>query len=141
MTPAQRRLGTKWIFGALLLCLIFIFNDFLENNAEWLRWVAFAGVVIASLGQSRTRSEMRAEASADLSDLVESAPWLKIWLSIWAAVFFFGAIYVTRYSVDLLQVFGAFRFLIFSFAVLFGPIVVVIQRQRFKKLGENGDAI
>jgi hypothetical protein len=141
MTSAQRQLRTKWTFAALALCLMLIFNDYLEQNAEWLRWIAFVGIVIAVAGERRSRSEIRAEASAGLTELVESAPWLKVWFSFWAFIFFAGAIYVTRNSIDLFNLVGGFRFLLLSLAVLVGPVVVLTQRRRFKELGEAGDAI
>ena len=140
MTPAQRRLRAKWLFAAFVFCLAVVFNDFLEANAGWLRWVAFVGMIVGALGESRSRSEMRAEASANLAHIVESAPWLKAWFGFWAATFFVGAVYVTRNSIDLFQLLGL-RFLFLSFSVLIGPFLILNERRRFKELGDDGDAI
>jgi hypothetical protein len=140
MTPTQRRLRTRWLLAAFVLSLVVVFNDFLEANAGWLRWVAFLGMFVAALGEGRSRSEMRAEASANLADLAEAAPWLKAWFAFWAASFFIGAIYVTRNSIDVFDLFGL-RFLVLSFAVLIGPIVILSERHHFQELGEGDDAI
>ena len=141
MTPAQRSLHTKWVIAATVLLLVVVFDDFVESNAGWLRWIFFAGMVFASFGQSRSRSELEREGRANLASLVESAPWLKVWFTVWGAVALFGAIYATRRDVDLFQLFGGIRFLVLSFAVLIGPVIVLNERRRFRELGEVRDAI
>jgi hypothetical protein len=141
MTRAQRQLRMKWALAALVFCLILIFDDYVEKNAGWLRWIALFAVLAAMAGESRSRSEMRAESSVALAELIESAPWLKAWFAFWAIACFAGAIYATRNSIDLFSLVGGIRFLLLSFAVLVGPIVVLMQRRRFKELGKVGNAI
>ncbi|MFC5498592.1 hypothetical protein ACFPOE_13680 [Caenimonas terrae] len=141
MTPAQRRLRTNWLIAAAVLLLVLVFGDFVEANAAWLRWVLFAGIVFASFGQGRSRSQMARDGNEDLASLVESAPWLKIWFSVWAAVALIGAIYVTRRDVDLFQLVGGIRFFILSFAILVGPALALNERRRFRELGEDRDAL
>jgi hypothetical protein len=140
MTAAQRTLRTKWLIAGTVFCILVLFNDFMEQSAGWIRWIFLAGAFLAALGEKRSRSEMRQEASANLESLAESAPWLKAWFAFWAVTFFLGAIYVTRNSIDVFHILGL-RFLLISFALLVGPLAYLGERRRFRELGEVRDAI
>ena len=129
------------MFATLVLCLMLVFNDYLEKNADWLRWIALLGVLIAIAAEGRSSSQIREEASSGVAALIASAPWLKAWFAFWAAVFFAGAVFVTRNSIDLFNIIGGVRFLLISLSVLVGPVVVLTQRRKFKELGEQRDAI
>ena len=140
MTIAQVRLRRKWIITGTALFLVLVLSDFIEANAGWLRWVILASILIVQFRDGRPRSETLREGKSNLASLVESAPSLKAWFVFCAALALFGVYYTTHHSVDLVDIFSL-RFIVLSFAVLIGPPIILMERNRYKELGEESDAI
>lgn len=136
MNVAQLELRRTWAICGIVLSLFVVFDDFVAANASWLRWLALVGVVFAWSSVRQTRAELRAEGSERIASIVSDEPWLKAWLAFWACTFFGGAIYVTRESIRLEELFG-FRVIVIAFLILMGPIIVLSEAQRFKELGEG----
>ena len=117
-----------------LICLLVVFDDFVAANAGWLRWVMLAGVVVALSRERRTRAELSEEDRVCIAVVVSESPWLKAWFTAWAIIFFVAAVYVTRGSIDLAEVFG-FKFLVIGLLVVMGPVIVLNELQRYNDPG------
>jgi hypothetical protein len=139
-TSAQKKLQRNWTCLAVAILLSLVFSDFLEANAGWVRWLLLAGIVVASASGGRSRSKLRGIGRERMVQIFEATPWLKIWFSLCAIGSVGFAMYAVFNSVDVFRLFGL-RFLVLSFVVLLGPFVFVSERERFRKLGEGGDAI
>ena len=137
MTPAQRRLKWKWIAVAAALSLVVAFDGFMEENAAWLRWLAFFGMVLGMLGENRSRAELERDGRNRIAAAVESAPWLKAWMALCSLACVVLAIVATRRGLDLLELVG-FKYFVLAFVVLVGPLMATIERQRYLDLAEDG---
>ncbi|TWO69647.1 hypothetical protein FN976_17595 [Caenimonas sedimenti] len=140
MNSAQIKQLRQWVICFAVLGALVLFDDFFAENAAWLRWVAFGGLLIAFAQESRSRAQLEFEGRARIDGVVNRSPWLRVWLAFWAVVFFGGAVYVTRNSVDVVQLLG-FRFVLLGLIVLAGPLIVASEMQRFKELGGGDRAI
>lgn len=135
MNRNQRKFTAMWIgLGAVVLLLVML-DDFVATHASWLRWIAFVGVIIAAARESYSRSETEAEGRERIADVIASAPWLKVWFSMCAAAAVTLAIYVTRNSIDIVQLVG-FKYLVIALVVVLGPLVFIMERERFSELGK-----
>lgn len=138
MTKKQHRLVWTWAFWATLVLLFVLFDDYLAENASWLRWPVLAAVVIAYAIEP-SRFENAEAGRENLRVLFDRTPWLKVWASVCAAICFGGAIYVTRSSIHLDDIFG-FKIVVIALAVLIGPFVVANERRRYEKYGSGESA-
>jgi len=129
MNLRQRRLIWSWIAGCALLLL--------AMTVHWIGWLL---VPFAAWGRATADVGVAAEAAgrSRLAEILAEHPLLKIWLGGCAVTFGMGAVYVIREGLDL---FGTFGSIAVPFAVLFAPMVFVMERERFKELGENERAI
>ena len=131
MTSRQRRQVWSWAIVVALVAVFILFDDYIYENASWLRWVAGAGLVaaIAMDGHTPSREVQRERVNR----VIAAAPWLKVWFVICAVVSFIGSILLLRSGVDLAAVFG-FKVLVIAFVVLLGPFLVVRERIRYREL-------
>jgi len=143
MTPAQRRLRRQWLIILSMIGLSLVFGDFVEAHLVLIRAVVFVCLVIALIVNSRaggpTGSEMRKMGHERMLEIYESKPWLRIWYVFCVIVLASVAMYAKRNSIDLFHRVGVFRLVILTFGTLFAPLFFVIERERFRQLGEEDD--
>ena len=120
-----------WVVGGIILGGLVIFDEYVVENAEWLRWFAFAALIIASIVAGPPKYDA---GRSRLAATVEAAPWLKWWAGLCAIVCFGGAIYLLRSPYRLEDLFGS-NILIIALILLVGPIVAVNERRRYQELG------
>ena len=109
------------------------FDEYIYENASWLRWVAGAGLIAAIVMSERPPAREIQRASIDR--VIAAAPWLKAWFVVCAIVSFIGSILLLRSGVDLAALFG-FKVLVIAFVVLIGPFMFVRERLRYRELAK-----
>jgi ATP/ADP translocase len=138
MTKKQRRLIYKWLIALTAFVVLLVFEDKLIGNAAWVRWVLFGGLIVAV---TLTRSRLSLEpASVGMNQIVNTYPFIKLWLVVWGLVIAVVVVLVTHSAIRLEEIFG-FRIIAISILLLVGPILWLSERERFRKYGEENDAI
>jgi hypothetical protein len=131
MTSGQRRQVWSWAFAVAFVTAFIAFDEYIYENASWLRWVASAGLIAAiAMSESAPSREIQRER---VDRVIAAAPWLKVWFVVCAIVSFVGSILLLRSGVDLAALFG-FKVLVIAFVVLLGPFIIVRERLRYREL-------
>ena len=122
-----------WVAASSLLVAFVAASHVLTTDGlRWLKFLLLPFLLVARLWAPRQEIETEAREN----ELADETPWIKWWAAGCAAMFFLGAIYVSRspYRIEEEQIVD---FIVISLVVVMGPLAYVGQRRRFRELGEQ----
>jgi hypothetical protein len=134
MTRDQRRLVYEWIAAFVLVVVVVVAGHYLTpRQLGWARWLIFPFVLMARMAMPYGEAERRGRAN--INEIADEHHWVKWWAFVWAVFFFGGAIFLSRSSYRVADQ-DTLSVLFLSFAVVLSPLVVLIEREKFRDLGE-----
>lgn len=134
MTSGQRKLVSTWAGGLLLLVGVAAAWRYLPPKLHFL--VALCVAPFAAIARARTTlGEAEERGRASLNEIANEYPWVKWWVVAWGITFFCGAMVLSRSShrVEEQDIPGI---LFLAFAIVLGPLVALLERDRFRALGK-----
>lgn len=134
MNQKQRILLASWSFVLALLLAGIIFYEWVISNWSWLFIVLLAPSLLIR-GLLGDEAYGYGRSGITLGDYIKKYPGFQLWIAIWLLCTAF-ILYYFGTQEQRIDEYGGLILLLF-FVPLFGPIIVVSEYQRFKRLGES----
>ena len=134
MTSGQRRLVWKWAGGLVLLISVVVASRYLPPKLHFL----IALFVLPFVVIARTRfsiGEVKERGRISINEIAGEHPWVRWWAVVWGITFFCGAIFISRSSYRVAEQ-DLFAVMFLAFAIVLGPIIALMEREKFRDLGE-----
>jgi len=135
MTSGQRKLVWKWVGGLVLLVGVVAASRYLPPKLHFL----IALLVLPFVVIARTRysiGEVEERGRIGINEIADEYPWVKWWAVAWGIAFLCGAVYVTRSSYRVAEQ-DLLALLFLAFAIVLGPLVALMERDKFRDLGNH----
>ena len=134
MSRAQRRLVREWIVIIVFLVVVMAAAHYLTpRQLGWARWLILPLILIARMAVPYGEADRRGRP--DFNEIAQEHRWIKWWAALCAIFFLGAAIFVTHSSYRVADQ-DTLTVLFLSFAALLGPMVILIERERFRELKE-----
>ncbi len=134
MSRDQRRLVWEWFAAAGVVVAVVAAGHYLSpKQLAWARWLILPLVLVVRVAIPYGETERRGRAT--INEIASENAWLKWWATLWAAVCFGAAIFLSRSSYRVPEE-DIVALLFLALAVILGPLVYLIEREKFRNLGD-----
>ena len=132
MTKAQKKIVSGWSVIVSLIITFSVFNDWILENWDTIRWPAF--IVILIFAALSNKKHSTADGRFQINRVIEENPWIKIYLAIYSSAITIGAIYVIFNNI---KIEAGFVELFTAMGLLILPIIIIQQKEAYLNAGKE----
>ena len=136
MTYRQKTIITLWMAILISLVLLAIFDDWVLENWDAIRWPSLIVIfIIAGLSQSKNPSSLD-HGRNDINEIVSSHPWIKLYIAIYCLIVAVTCFVVLSKGINISESVGTVELMASVFGIML-PVIIVQQIRLYKSAGKQ----
>ncbi len=134
MTKAQTRIAFNWLLIAILLIIFSVFDDWIMEHWESLKWLIFLVLII--IGTLHKKIPTYTERHFEFNQLIEENPWLKVFYGFYLLGIVAGNYYIMSHGINIVKEVGIFG-LFGAVLLLILPVYIIRQKELYIEAGKE----
>ena len=135
MNIKQKFLVTGWALIISLFILISIYDEWIGDNWDTIKWPSFIVILIFIAFSPKSKKDLTSEGRANINDIVNKNPWIKIYMVIYCIVISIVCFDTISSKTNLVETIGFLELAIPILGILL-PVMIVHQIKIYTDAGK-----